>query len=467
MRKNGLLIMIGSALLFNISCISKSKEADSNKEEVRLITLNPGHFHAALIQKVSYPGVSKDVYVYAPEGEDIKEHLKKIESFNARTDSPTQWNEIVYIGPDFLEKMIAEKKGNLMITAGNNGKKTDYILATLKAGINVLSDKPMAINSKDFETLQTCFKTAQQNNLLLYDIMTERFEITTVLQKEISLIPEIYGKQEKGTPQDPSIYIKSVHYFLKEVAGSPLIRPAWFFDIEQEGEGIVDVATHLVDLIQWECFPGVIIDYNKDIKILDANHWSTPISLNEYKRVTNTKQFPDFLTKYISHDTLHIYANGDILYKIKDIHAKVSVLWNYSSKRGGDLHFSVMKGSKALLIIQPTEGMGNHPELCIKANLKVDVAKYAKKIEQAFQVIADKYPGVTLKEKEKGLWQVEIPDKYFNGHESHFEQVTEKFLDYLKNQTMPAWEIPNMIAKYYVTTKALELAKKKSVTGNE
>jgi hypothetical protein len=36
--------------------------------EVRLITLDPGHFHAALIQKEMYPGVAKQARIYAPLG---------------------------------------------------------------------------------------------------------------------------------------------------------------------------------------------------------------------------------------------------------------------------------------------------------------------------------------------------------------------------------------------------------------
>ena len=43
-----------------------------------------------------------------------------------------------------------------MIQAGNNGKKTEYIKKTLEAGINVLSDKPMAINSQSFKLLEEC-----------------------------------------------------------------------------------------------------------------------------------------------------------------------------------------------------------------------------------------------------------------------------------------------------------------------
>ena len=33
---------------------------------------------------------------------------------------------------------------------------------------------------------------------MLYDIMTERNEITTMLQRELSTIPAVYGEQLKG-----------------------------------------------------------------------------------------------------------------------------------------------------------------------------------------------------------------------------------------------------------------------------
>jgi hypothetical protein len=52
-----------------------------------------------------------------------------------------------------------------------------------------------------------------------------------------------------------------------------------------------------------------------------------------------------------------------------------------------------------------------------------------------------------------------IPESYRNGHEAHFGQVTEKYLNFLNRGAMPEWEVPNMLAKYYITTHALEVAK--------
>ena len=452
--------------LTGMSCTTKTEKKDTQDTscEVRLITLDPGHFHAALVQKTSYPQVCKDVYVYAPEGNDLQEHLKRIEGYNARAESPTAWSEAIYTGTDFLEKMLKEKKGNVMVTAGNNGKKTAYIKASLMAGLHVLADKPMAINSENFKTLQECFEIARQKGVILYDIMTERFEITTMLQKEFSLISTVYGEQQKGTPDDPGIVKESVHHFLKTVSGNPLIRPAWFFDVEQQGAGVVDVTTHLVDLVQWECFPGQIIDYKKDIELIDANWWSTPMTAAEFQKVTGTVTYPDYLKKDVRDNVLYVYSNGDISYKIKDVCAKVSVIWNYTfPEGGGDTHYSIMKGSKSSLIIEQGKEQGYKPVLTIKAVKDADIVLFEKALNEALKTITTKYPGVTLAHQAAGIWKVEIPEKYHNGHEAHFAQVAENYLKYLSEGALPAWEVPNMITKYYITTSALELAKKKVV----
>lgn len=42
----------------------------------------------------------------------------------------------------------------------NNAKKTGYVKAAVDAGINVLSDKPMAIDSKNFRLLESTLDEA-------------------------------------------------------------------------------------------------------------------------------------------------------------------------------------------------------------------------------------------------------------------------------------------------------------------
>src|SRR3954471_11728351 len=164
----------------------------ADTDAVRLITLDPGHFHAALVQKEMYPGIAPEVYVYAPGGAELNAHLALVNQYNNRADNPTKWDEKVYTGKDYLDKMLAEKKGNVVVLAGNNRQKTEYIRKAIDAGLNVLGDKPMVIDFKNFGSLQQAFVEASKKNLLLYDIMTERSEITNILQKEFAQMPEVF-----------------------------------------------------------------------------------------------------------------------------------------------------------------------------------------------------------------------------------------------------------------------------------
>src|SRR5450432_1811277 len=172
-------------LLFStiMSCVSPARPPASPKP-VRLLTLDPGHFHAALVQKSMYPEVDSIVHVYAPGGPDALMHLNRIAAYNAREKDPTRWVEKLYTGPDFFQKMIAEKAGNTVVLSGNNREKVEYILGSLKAGFNVLADKPMVVDSAGFDLLLQAFAIADRDHLILYDIMTERYEITTILQRE-------------------------------------------------------------------------------------------------------------------------------------------------------------------------------------------------------------------------------------------------------------------------------------------
>ena len=47
--------------------------------EVKLVTLDPGHFHAALVQMSSFALVAARVHVFAPEGPEVEGLLGRIE----------------------------------------------------------------------------------------------------------------------------------------------------------------------------------------------------------------------------------------------------------------------------------------------------------------------------------------------------------------------------------------------------
>lgn len=458
-----------SSLLFSTLVIAAGcQEGAAKKEEinkysamVKLIVLDPGHFHAALVQKTGYSDIDTVTHVYAPEGAELHAYLNLVKQYNSRAENPSHWNEVVYTGNDFAEKMLSEKKGNVVVLSGNNRLKTDYIQRSVEAGLNILADKPMAINSNDFNKLAKAFAEAAKKNVLLYDIMTERSEITNILQKELLHMPELFGELQKGTDENPSVMIESVHYFFKNVSGKPLVRPAWFFDPEQQGDAIADVGTHLVDLVQWQCFPGVALDYTKDITVNKAKIWPTPLTISQFSAVTGTDAFPAFLKPYIVKDSvLNTHANGEMNYTIRDTHVKIIARWNYKADEGGDTHHEIIKGTKAILEIRQAKSENYKPVLYISPAANENSNAFDSTLRQAIAKINIAYPGVTVEKKEKE-WKVVVPAKYDIGHEAHFAQVMERYLRYLKAGKMPEWEVPDMLSKYYTTTKALEIAKGK------
>lgn len=456
MKKCLILLLVG--LIF--SCGEKKQEEKDMVEKVnkvKLMTLDPGHFHAALVHKSMYPQVDSTIYLFAPDGPEVKDFLTKIESYNSREEAPTQWTINGKYGDDYLEQMIANKPGNVMIVAGKNSKKIDYVLEAVKAGLNVYADKPLVINPEGFEKLKEAFKIADEKGVLIYDIMTERFESTTMMQKLFSTMPAVFGELVDGTADEPAIVKESIHHFFKYVSGSPLVRPAWFFDVNEEGEGIVDVTTHLVDLVQWEAFPEQVID-TANVEMIKARRWPTILTPEEFQKVTGLTDFPDYLEKDIVKGKLHTFSNGEMIYKINGKHAKVSVIWNYQAPEGtGDTHYSIMRGTKSDLIIQQGEAEGYKPVLYIRPK---KTEGFEPILNEAIDgEIGTQFPGTSVEDNGDGTWRINIPKEFKIGHEAHFGQVTENYLKYLEAGQLPEWEVPNMIAKYYTTVEGYKMAK--------
>ncbi|MDR9366320.1 MAG: putative oxidoreductase C-terminal domain-containing protein [Balneolaceae bacterium] len=434
-------------------------ESSQQDNTVRLMTLNPGHFHAGLVQMNQYPEVDSVVHVYAPEGEELQAYLSMIDQFNTREENPTNWHQEVYRGDDYLGKMVEEKPGNVMVVAGNNARKIEYITTAINNGINVLADKPMIIKPDQFSTLKTALETADEEGLVVNDIMTERHAITTILQKELSQIPELFGELEKGTPENPAIVKESVHFFYKTVAGETLVRPAWFFDVDQQGEAIVDVSTHLVDMILWQLFPNEPIDYRDQengIEVSHANVWDTELRQSQFELITKQPEFPGYLMAEVESDSvLHVTSNGEFVFKVRDLFAKVSVAWGFTNPEGGDTHYSSLRGTNANLVIRQNVEQSFQATLYVEPVREPDSEEFEEDINNALTELNDRFPGLSAVSTPFG-WKIQIPDEFNESHEEHFTRVMENYLEDLQAGALSDWERTNLLTKYYITTRAYE-----------
>ncbi len=451
MRTALLLLLVGQTIVF---CRLPEPPQESPKpmnNEVGLVVVDPGHFHAALVEKDMYPQVSPRVSVYAPLGPDLLDYLNRMSLFNRRAGNPTRWELDVHTGPDFLDRMLREHPGNVAVFAGRNREKIGRILRSLEAGYNVLADKPWIIASADLPKLAAALDLAERKGLVAYDIMTERYEITSILQKEIVNTPEVFGHLVQGSEAEPAVRSHSIHRLMKVVAGVPLRRPAWFFDVEEAGEGLSDVGTHLVDLVQWTAFPSEPVDYRSEVEILGARRWPTTLTREQFTQVTGEPDFPPFLSRWIQGGEFQYYCNDSVNYRVRGVHVSLQATWDWQAPPGaGDIYEATFRGTLARAEIRQGREEKFRPELYIRPNTP-EIAP------QVFAALKKKYSIVVA----DGEARILIPEDLRVGHESHFAQVTRAFLGYLGDpRSLPAWEKSNMLVKYFVTTKAVDLARR-------
>ena len=121
----------------------------------RLIIVEPGHFHATLLQKDMYPWLDQRVAVYAPLGPELLDYLGRVVGLQHARGKPHR------VGarhphqqrPDGRHAGRASAATSWSFT-GKNRAKIDRILAALRAGLNVLADKPWIITSADLPKLE-------------------------------------------------------------------------------------------------------------------------------------------------------------------------------------------------------------------------------------------------------------------------------------------------------------------------
>src|SRR3954453_3134551 len=131
----------------------------------RLVVVDPGHFHATLVQQEMYPGLSPLVRVHAPLGPDLIDYLNRITRYNRRSRAATDWRLDVHAGPDFFDRMREEAPRGGPIFPGRTRGKREPIPAALQAGLHVLADKPAIIDPADLPRLDAALALAQERRL--------------------------------------------------------------------------------------------------------------------------------------------------------------------------------------------------------------------------------------------------------------------------------------------------------------
>jgi predicted dehydrogenase len=407
---------------------------------MKLIILEPGHFHASLVQREMYPAISPRAAVFARLGPEVLDYLNRVSLFNLRRENPTSWELDAHLSGDPMAEMLREPPGNIVVITGRNRGKIDRILASLSAGQHVLADKPWIIEANEMPKLEEALALADRKHLAAYDIMTERYEVTSELQRGFVNDAAVFGRMEAGTASEPGVVARSIHHVMKIVAGVPLRRPAWFFDIAEYGDGLADVGTHVVDLVQWTAFPDQALDYRRDVRVLERKRWPLALTPAQYRQVTGEE--PPHAGNF------DYQCNNSVHYTLRGVQVKLEILWNWEAPEGsGDVYEASFRGTLARVEIRQGAAEKNVPELYIVPRH----TGVADAVRQRVAALQTRWPGLQAIES-GGEFRIGVPEKFRVGHESHFAQVANHFFQYVRSPgSMPPWERSYMLAKYAVS----------------
>jgi predicted dehydrogenase len=418
--------------------------------ERRIVVLNPGHFHAALLLGEAYPAVARRITVLAPLGPDALDHLTRVARFNARAERPTAWEADLHAGDDYLGR-LTDHAGAIAIIAGRNRDKITLIEAALAAGLHLLVDKPWILRAQDLPRVEAVLDGATQKGLVAQDVMTGRHDVTAVLLRALHADRDVFGEQLPGSVDEPGVAMTTVHHLLKQVAGVTNPRPDWYFDVDQQGNALADIGTHLVDMTHRTLFPDQALDADADIRVLAARRWATPVTRAQFHQVTGAARWPDGVR---AGELLDYACNGAATYAVRGVHVRLSGEWQWEAPAGGgDASLAVFRGSRARLELRQGPVQNFVRELHVVPQADIDAA-----LERRIVTLRTRHPGIGLARAEDG-WRVTIPAALRTGHDAHFVALMRSFLATVDNPaSLPPWERPNLLAKYAVTTQAVALA---------
>ena len=405
-----------------------------------LLFLDPGHFHAALTLRVPHPRVSDEIFVYAREGAELREFLTLVERFNGRAANPTHWRPVVTTDDDPLARLIAARRGDVVILAGKNGGKARTMRRLHEAGFHVLADKPWLVEPADLESVRASLAGWP----LAAEIMTGRHDLAAGVVKRLVGASDIFGVFREA---EPAIEQESVHHLEKLVDGAPLRRPWWYFDVRVQGSGLVDIPTHLVDQAQW-----LVDDDAAAPELRSARAWETPVPVEAFRRITGERGFPPELTPYVNGDTLSYRCNAELVYRVGHPTARAATRWDLGPPPagGGDTSLMLVHGTRADVRLEQSARTGYRRRIFVEP--RGATAAVERALREAITSWQSELPGAEVAKAGPDAFEVTVP--FDGGHETHFARVLDEFLGAVDAGHRPAGVAERTLAKYALLADA-------------
>ena len=421
-----------------------------------LIFLEPGHFHAALTLREGHPLVRDEIVVYVADtpgaaggGREIVEFLDLLEAFNRRPERPTRWRPVVRAGPEPLARLVRERPGDVVILAGRNDRKMTLARRLHDAGFHVLADKPWITTAAALADVRHVLGGGAR----AMEMMTGRHASTARVAERLVREPEVFGTFATG--EAPAIRLASVHHLEKSVNGAPLRRPAWYFDVRVQGDGLADIPTHLIDQAQ-RVLEGYGAATDRAAELLAARRWSTPVPRALFARVTGLADFPPELGDAIEGGVLAYAGNAELAFRLRGVGVHITTRWDLTEPPGGgDAYDATVEGTESRLRVEQGPGTGFRPRLVVEP--RRSVARVGAALERALAAWRSEYPGLAAVAAPEGF-EIQVPAGAGTAHEGQFPLVLDEFLRAVERGTWPDERAAGTLAKYELLARGLSLA---------
>ncbi|HMB35214.1 MAG TPA: putative oxidoreductase C-terminal domain-containing protein [Methylomirabilota bacterium] len=411
-----------------------------------LLFLEPGHFHAALTLRARPPGVRDELFVYATAGRELDDFLALVEAFNRRAEEPTAWRPTVRTGERPIERLIGERRGDVVILAGKNDRKMSAMRRLHDSGFHVLADKPWRAGGGGLDDLRHVLAGGP----LAVEMMTGRHEITSTLIRKLVADREVFGNFDVGG-RGPAIEISSVHHLEKRVNGQLLRRPPWYFDVRVQGDGLADIPTHMVDQVQRvmaEATPGVL----PAPELIGARTWSTAVPRDLFTRVTGERAFPPELADVVDGATLAYRSNAELTFRVGEVTAALDTRWELTEPPGGgDRHRSLIRGTRAEIRVEQDVETGFRRRLSVIP--AGDGSRVRAALARAVTSWQNAHPGLAVVEAGVAS-ELRVPRALDVGHERHFPLMLEEFLSLVDSGALPREVATATLQKYTLLAEA-------------
>ncbi|MCP5029910.1 MAG: hypothetical protein GY929_26870 [Actinomycetia bacterium] len=152
---------------------------------------------------------------------------------------------------------------------------------------------------------------------------------------------------------------------------------------------------------------------------------------------------------------LALECNAEIRYRLGRHHVRQQTEWRRRTPPGGgDAHNATVWGSRAVVVSRQGPDTRHRPELHVGSD---DRRSLAGRLEAGVEAWQTEWPGLEMVESDVGFELVMPPDQS-GGHETHFAQVLDRFLDLVDRGEWPAADAAAIRTRYTLLAGARDFA---------